>query len=252
MKTIAERIIGLREEAGLTQEALAELVGVHRSQISRWERGEGGIDDQKLARLADAFSKVLKRRLTTDFILGREEQTSVPTKGTQDEVTALRAYPMGMTRRIPVFQSIPIGAEPQLIDQEDVPMSELQDTKGPCYFLQVSDDSMSGAGVHKGHRALIDTGAEVQDGDIALIAVEGDTEARLRQFYREGDRHLVLADNSGGRPMLVDAAKVQILGKMVWGEILPQSTYQVRDNLWLQGTLRNAAKTAGQSSLITA
>lgn len=35
MKTFAERLAGLRQEAGLSQKVLAELVGVNRSQISR-------------------------------------------------------------------------------------------------------------------------------------------------------------------------------------------------------------------------
>jgi len=38
--TIAEYLAGRRSALGMTQEALALIVGVHRETISRYERGE--------------------------------------------------------------------------------------------------------------------------------------------------------------------------------------------------------------------
>jgi transcriptional regulator with XRE-family HTH domain len=136
MTTFAERLAELRQEAGLSQRVLAGLVGVNRSQISRWETGNGAIDDQKLTRLADAFSKVLGRQISTDFILGREDRAEVASKDPSNNVAAPRVYPMGMTRQVPVFRKINIGEELDLIGQEDVPMSELRDTTASCFFLE--------------------------------------------------------------------------------------------------------------------
>ena len=54
--TINERILALRRAAGLSQEALAEQVGVSRQAIGKWESGASlpGLDNlQELARALD-------------------------------------------------------------------------------------------------------------------------------------------------------------------------------------------------------
>ncbi len=44
-----------REQAGLTQQELADLAGVHQHHISRWERGTVDIGDGNLAKVAKAL-----------------------------------------------------------------------------------------------------------------------------------------------------------------------------------------------------
>ena len=44
-----------RTQRGLTQEALAELVGVSRQTVAKWERGETLPDVASCVRMADAF-----------------------------------------------------------------------------------------------------------------------------------------------------------------------------------------------------
>ena len=46
----------LRKQAGLTQEALAEQVGVARRTIVKWESGESAPDLEAAARLAEALN----------------------------------------------------------------------------------------------------------------------------------------------------------------------------------------------------
>lgn len=61
----------LREQQGLSQEALAEMVKTSQSNISRWENGENDLSAKFLAELADALC------CTTDELLGRvNEKTS--------------------------------------------------------------------------------------------------------------------------------------------------------------------------------
>ena len=51
----AENLQILRKKHGLTQEGLAEIMGVSRQAVSKWEQGEGYPEAEKLLILADRF-----------------------------------------------------------------------------------------------------------------------------------------------------------------------------------------------------
>ena len=57
---IAVQFIALREKRGLTQTQLAELSGVHQSEIGRIERGSINPTEPTLVRLADALGADLR------------------------------------------------------------------------------------------------------------------------------------------------------------------------------------------------
>lgn len=53
---IGEKLKNLRKKAGYTQERLAEVIGVSRNQLQKYEYGTDGIDTEKLQLLASALS----------------------------------------------------------------------------------------------------------------------------------------------------------------------------------------------------
>lgn len=55
MANYTDRIKDLRNEAGLTQEQLAERLGVQRMTVIRWERGDNPPSEEKLLLLAQLF-----------------------------------------------------------------------------------------------------------------------------------------------------------------------------------------------------
>ena len=63
---LGDRILTLRKSVGLSQEQLAEVVGVSRQAISKWETVQTVPDLDKLIKLALAFS------VSTDELLGIE------------------------------------------------------------------------------------------------------------------------------------------------------------------------------------
>ena len=65
--TIGDRICQKRKETGLSQEALAERLGVSRQSVSKWERGEAVPEGERLAALAALFS------VSVDWLLTGEE-----------------------------------------------------------------------------------------------------------------------------------------------------------------------------------
>ena len=53
--TLAEKILHLRTQLGLSQLELAEKLGVSRQSVSKWETGQSVPDLEKLIKLADLF-----------------------------------------------------------------------------------------------------------------------------------------------------------------------------------------------------
>lgn len=53
--TLGERIVRLRNQKGLSQDALAELLGISRQSVSKWETDASVPELDKLIRLSDVF-----------------------------------------------------------------------------------------------------------------------------------------------------------------------------------------------------
>lgn len=68
---IADRIQYLRKQRGLSQEELADMVGVSRQSVSKWESEQSVPDLEKIITMSDIFE------VTTDYILKGIEPVSV-------------------------------------------------------------------------------------------------------------------------------------------------------------------------------
>ncbi len=62
--TLAERIAQYRRQKGLSQETLAQQLGISRQSVSKWERGEALPETDKLPALAQALGVSLDTLLT--------------------------------------------------------------------------------------------------------------------------------------------------------------------------------------------
>ena len=70
---ISENIAYMRRARGLSQEALAEKVGVTRQTVSKWETGESLPDLEKAALLAEALEVSLD-----ELVSFEQEESSLP------------------------------------------------------------------------------------------------------------------------------------------------------------------------------
>lgn len=70
--TFSEIIVKYRRELGLTQEGLAQKLGVTNQAVSKWESGQSCPDITLLPALADLFG------ITIDAIFGREAPEAAP------------------------------------------------------------------------------------------------------------------------------------------------------------------------------
>ena len=74
-----EKIITCRKQKGYSQEKLAEILGVSRQSVSKWETGESTPDVYKLASIAKAFD------VTMDWLMNDVEL--------KEEKTINKSYP---------------------------------------------------------------------------------------------------------------------------------------------------------------
>ena len=69
---IADRIQSLRKTKGISQEELADKVGVSRQAVSKWESGQSAPDLEKIIIMSECFG------VTTDYILKGIETATEP------------------------------------------------------------------------------------------------------------------------------------------------------------------------------
>ena len=68
MNNFGDKIFELRREKGLTQDALAELLGVTAQAVSKWERGESLPETAMLPKIAELFD------VSIDSLFGNEKK----------------------------------------------------------------------------------------------------------------------------------------------------------------------------------
>ena len=67
--SFGENLKNVRKQRGVTQEELAEILGVSRQAISKWESGTSVPDVQLLLRIADFYNLTLDQLVRDDFDL---------------------------------------------------------------------------------------------------------------------------------------------------------------------------------------
>ncbi len=77
---IANRLYQYRKQMGLSQEELAEQIGVSRQAVSKWERAEASPDTDNLIALSKVYGVTLDEMLT-----GRAENAENPQQSTEQE-----------------------------------------------------------------------------------------------------------------------------------------------------------------------
>jgi len=125
------------------------------------------------------------------------------------------------TIQIPVLGSIacgePILAEENIVEYREVFADNLP--SGDLFFLKAKGDSMEPR-IPDGSYVLIRQQPDVENGQIAAVLVNGDTEATLKRVRKLGDSVLLEAINEEYAPYLINENNpARIIGKAVKVEI---------------------------------
>ena len=76
---LGQRIKTCRQAAGISQEKVAELVGVSRQAVTKWETGQSAPSTENLFKLAEIFGTTVDLILTAETVDSAEDGREIPT-----------------------------------------------------------------------------------------------------------------------------------------------------------------------------
>lgn len=161
-----ERIRSRREQLGLSQTALADIIGESKQTVYKYESGIiSNIPSDKVEAIANAL------KVSPSWIMGWGNDTAVIPPGFE---------PLPKMVKRPLVGSIacgePITAEENIEDYVDVPEDAHCD-----FCLRCKGDSMIDAGIHDGDVVYIHIQQQVENGQIAAVRIDG--EATLKRVF---------------------------------------------------------------------
>lgn len=118
--------------------------------------------------------------------------------------------------RVPLLGDIaagqPLLAEDHIIEWELFP--DFGHKENEVFSLIVKGDSMIGARIFEGDKVLVHIQPEVEDGEIAVVNVDGE-KATLKRVKRINGKVLLLSENPRYDPMVIDSEDARICGKVI-------------------------------------
>lgn len=229
---IGERIRILRKNNKITQEQLAELMGVARPTISSWENNENKPTTENL------FMLVSILKTSAAYLMG---DTDDPTPADQ---TAGKERPLiksnvhfEIEEPIPTDQIIVPVLSPEqaaclgkgkllseitgeneekiLFPKNDV--GTLCEGKMP-FAIIIDGSGMERWGIRDGSRVVINPAEEVEDFDIALVCFKGKAALKKLQRMRDGSISLISSDGNIITVPAEDTCEPDIFA--IWGKAM--------------------------------
>lgn len=202
---IGLRIRQRREELGLSQDELARKVGYKsRSSINKIEIDGRGLPQNKIVALAKALDT------TPAYLMGWEEEK-------QNSITT-NIYPVEL-KKFPLLGEISCGIPKFTSEDRESYIMAGTDIKAD-FCLKAKGDSMINARIHDGDIVFIRQQNTVENGEIAAIVVNNDSEATLKRFYYYHDKTLIILkpENPAYEDQVFvgeELEQVHILGKAI-------------------------------------
>lgn len=102
-ETFAQRLIDLREQKNITQQELADELGITRQSLSLYEKAERTINIELLAKIADFFN------VSTDYLMGRTNTATLDESiQTACKVTGLSEKAINNITSFKLYHDFPI------------------------------------------------------------------------------------------------------------------------------------------------
>ena len=194
----------LRDEKGLKDADVVKATGITKSTFSDWKSGRSKPKQDKLQKIADFFE------VSLDYLTTGE---NIPAS-----ISVSNIFPIEL-KRFPMLGEIACG-KPKYTneDRESYVMAGTNIKADFC--LKASGDSMVNARILDGDIVFIRQQDMVENGEIAAVVVNNDSEATLKRlfYYQEKGLLILKAENPAYEDLIFQGEElneVHILGKAV-------------------------------------
>lgn len=206
MARFPDMLAYLRKKTGLSQQELADKLGLKRSAIGMYETGKREPDLETFEAFADFFN------VDMDYLHGK---TTIPNRAKFENILPPGCLPMPKFVKKPRLGTIACG-EPILAVEEATEFDEVPDDVSCDFTLLCKGDSMINARIFDGDVVFIRQQDMVDNGEIAAVLIENEaTLKRVRLF----DDHISLEpENPLYKPLVYwgeEMNSIRILGKAV-------------------------------------
>lgn len=208
MARFSDRLRSLRTLKGLSQSDFAKQIGISKSSVNMYERGEREPNFKTLECIADYFN------VDMDYLLGKSDIVNKSQFANAIPI-ASNIIPMPEMRKIPLVGTIacgePILAEENIEEYISIPKHIKAD-----FALTCKGDSMINARIWDGDTVYIKQQDTVENGEIAAVLI--DNEATLKRVRLFKDHIILEPENPMYKPFVYwheEMNKVRILGKAV-------------------------------------
>lgn len=194
----------LRDERGLKDADVVKATGITKSTFSDWKSGRSKPKQDKLQKIADFFE------VSLDYLTTGEDITA--------SISLSNIFPIEL-KRFPVLGEIACGTPKYTNeDRESYVMAGTNIKADFC--LKASGDSMVNARILDGDIVFIRQQDMVENGEIAAVVVNNDSEATLKRLFYYQDKGLLIlkAENPAYEDLIFQGEElneVHILGKAV-------------------------------------
>lgn len=233
-----ERLKNLRIKANLSQEGLAEVLGVNQATIGRWEKNKNSPDDDMKKKLALFF------KCSVAYLMGETNDPAPLDSPPGDTFPFKKLFEREEWRQFPVLEPTAVacagygngGMTTIYADAEEfipLPASmvgtiSVDPGKYP-FALRIEGDSMEDAGIVDGSYVLVNPAEEVYDGNPALVIFGRNSNCAVKWVYFHNDGGVELRSASLKYPPRafsvedIEEGLFHIVGKVVWTGGKPRS-----------------------------
>ncbi len=206
-RIFAENLNRYLSKAQKTQIDVATDLNIKPSTFSSWCTGQKMPRMDKIELLAGYFG-IMKSEL-----IEKHDADIPPIPG---------AFSYKPTRSIPIVGRVAAGL-PVLAEEYIEGYIEIDYKDSGEYFgLRVSGDSMNAANIHDGNILIIRKQPEVENGQIAVVIVNG-YDGTVKRYYRNGDMVTLMpqSTNPDHQPQMynINETEIRVVGKAVENRI---------------------------------
>lgn len=195
---ISDNIRRLMKSKGWTQLKLAEESGISKSTLSDYLNCKTLVNLKNVGKLAKAFN-VQKDKIDPTFKSEEGEETN------------------SNCTDLPLYGQISCGDGIVMYDGfvEHIATPKSWIGNGSHFYLTANGDSMTGAKIHEGDLLLIRSQEEVENGEIAAVAI--DDSCVLKRVYKDNQSFTLVSENPKYAPLHFDPKtdkNIRILGRL--------------------------------------